>query len=62
MNFYFDVLPFVLRELRDHADSVFEDVHLLAMYYKWPEEDILALPRSRRLRYGAALRSPGNAA
>jgi hypothetical protein len=56
MNFYFDVMRFVLRELRDHAATIFEDVHLLAVYYKWPEEDILTLPRSRRLRYGAALR------
>jgi hypothetical protein len=52
----------VLRELRDHAATIFEDVHLLAVYYKWPEEDILALPRSRRLRYGAALRDQGSAA
>jgi hypothetical protein len=56
INFYFDVMPFVLREIRDHAATIFEDVHLLAVYYKWPEEDILALPRSRRLRYGDALR------
>ena len=62
MNFYFEVLPFVLHELRDHAGGIFEDVHLLAMYYKWPEKTILALPRGRRLRYGAALRCQGNAA
>ena len=62
MKFHFYVTPFVLRELRDHAATIFEDVHLLAVYYKWPEEDILALPRSRRLRYGAALRDQGSAA
>jgi hypothetical protein len=62
MEFYFDVTRFVLRELRDHAATIFEDVHLLAVYYKWPEEDILALPRSRRLRYGAALREQGSPA
>jgi hypothetical protein len=62
VSFHFDVMQFVLREVRDHAASIFEDVHLLAVYYKWPEEDILALPRSRRLRYGNALREQRSAA
>ena len=62
MNFYFDVHQFVLRELRDHAATVYDDVHLLAFYYKWPEEDILALPRSRRAHYAEALRGQGSAA
>lgn len=62
MNSYFDVQQFVLRELRDHAAMVFEDVHLLAYYYKWPEQDILALPRSRRTHYAEALRSQRSAA
>lgn len=56
MDFHFDVVQFVLREIRDHAGMIFEDVHLLAAHYKWPEEEILALPRSRRLRYCDALR------
>lgn len=56
MNFYFDVRQFVLRELRDHARTVLEDVHLLAFHYQWPEKDILALPRSRRLHYANTLR------
>lgn len=62
MNFYFDVQQFVLRELRDHAAMIFEDVHLLALHYKWPEENILALPRRRRELYAEALRSQGSAA
>jgi hypothetical protein len=62
MKFYFDVMPFVLREMRDHAATIFEDVHLLAVYYKWPEKNILSLPRSRRLRYGDALREQRSAA
>jgi len=62
MIFHFDVMRFVLREIRDHAATIFEDVHLLAVYYKWPEENILALPRSRRLRYGEALREHRSAA
>jgi hypothetical protein len=56
INFHFDVIQFVLREIRDHAASIFEDVHLLAAQYKWPEEEILGLPRSRRLRYCDTLR------
>lgn len=62
INLHFDVVQFVLREIRDHAATIFEDVHLLAAYYKWPEEDILSLPRKRRLRYGAALREQRSAA
>jgi hypothetical protein len=59
MNFYFDVQQFVLRELHEHAVAVFEDVHLLALYYKWQEADILNLPRTRRAYYAEALRSLG---
>lgn len=59
MRIYFDVRPFVLRELRDHAHSVYQDVHLLALHYKWPEENILALPQKRRRHYAAMLRSQG---
>jgi hypothetical protein len=55
MNADFDVLAYVLRELRDQAESIYRDVHLLAFHYKWPEESILALPRSRRLRYARML-------
>ena len=62
MNFYFDVRQFVLNELREHAATIFEDVHLLASYYKWREADILALPRSRRARYAEALRGRWGAA
>jgi hypothetical protein len=62
MTFHFEVMRFVLGEIRDHAVTIFEDVHLLAAYYKWLEDDILALPRSRRLRYGEALREHRGAA
>jgi hypothetical protein len=62
MNSYFEVRPFVLRELRDHASLVFEDVHLLAFYYKWPEADILGLPSNRRSLYAEALRNQRSAA
>ena len=55
-SIYFDVQDYVLRELRNQAACVYEDVHLLALHYKWSEESILALPRSRRLHYAMTLR------
>jgi hypothetical protein len=61
-SFYFDVHGFVLRELRNHAASVYQDVHLLALHYKWPEQQILEMPRSRRIQYAEMLRDQGVAA
>jgi hypothetical protein len=55
MRIYFDVQAYVLDELRKHGTSVYDDVHLLALYYKWSEKSILDLPRNRRLRYVASL-------
>jgi hypothetical protein len=55
---HFDVRSFVLQELRNHGASVYQDVHLLALHYKWPEDNILALPRNRRSYYAEMLRDP----
>ena len=33
------------------ADTLFNEVHALAMHYHWREQDILDLPRARRQRY-----------
>jgi hypothetical protein len=49
--FTFHPSRYVQKELRHEAEFVFEDVHILALVYHWPEEKILALPRSRRVRY-----------
>jgi hypothetical protein len=57
LSIHFDVLSFVLRELRDHAVSIYQDIHLLALHYKWPEEKILELPRKRRQHYAEMIRS-----
>jgi hypothetical protein len=62
ISIYFNVQSFVLRELRDHAAGIYQDIHLLALHYKWLEEDILALPRNRRMRYAEMVRSQGTAA
>lgn len=53
---YFDVQKYVLRELRDRASRIYEDVHLLAFHYRWSEESILLLPRNRRILYAEMLR------
>lgn len=53
---YFDPRQFTLRELRDQAVFIYEDTHLLAEHYHWPEAEILALPRDRRLRYAEMVR------
>jgi hypothetical protein len=47
----FDPLHFTLRELRDQASFVYEDVCSIAHHYHWSEADILALPSARRTRY-----------
>ncbi len=55
VNMYFDVLQFVLSELRDQAAYLYEEVHTLALHYHWSQAEILALPRSRRARYAELL-------
>ncbi len=62
IRFYFDVRSFVLGELRNHAGTVYQDVHLLAFHYKWPERQILELPSARRMHYVQMLREQGAAA
>lgn len=52
-----DVQLYCTAELRLVARSVFEDVHAIAASFHWPESEILALPRERRLRYAELARS-----
>lgn len=47
----FDPLSFVVRELRDRAALVYEDVCIIARHLHWSEAEILALPAARRSRY-----------
>jgi hypothetical protein len=56
---YFSVQAFVLRELRNRAVSILRDIHLLAWRYNWREEEILALPGSRRMLYAAMIAEGG---
>jgi hypothetical protein len=47
----FDPLQYTLRELRDRARWLYEDVAWIAHHYHWSEAEILALPAARRARY-----------
>jgi hypothetical protein len=48
---YFDALQFCLRELRDRAAFIYQDIDLLARRYHWSETDILSMPHVRRTNY-----------
>ncbi|HET9080132.1 MAG TPA: hypothetical protein VFO01_06410 [Trebonia sp.] len=52
----FDPVSYSLTELREAAAGLYEEVHLLASAFRWPEDAILALPRSRRARYAELIR------
>lgn len=47
----FDPLTYTLAELRNAFSGIHAEVHALAAAYGWPEDAILALPRTRRTRY-----------
>jgi hypothetical protein len=50
-----DARELCLAELRFLASSVFDDVHVIAAAYGWPETAILDLPSSRRTRYAGLI-------
>jgi hypothetical protein len=47
----FDPVQYTLRELRDQAAFIYEEVCSIAHHYHWSEAEILALPAARRARY-----------
>lgn len=47
----FDPLHYTLRELAAQAKYIYEDVCVIAAHMHWSEQEILALPTARRLRY-----------
>ncbi len=57
----FDARWFCLRELRDRAAFVYQDVDLLARRYHWSETEILAMPQARRAAYAELARQDGGA-
>jgi hypothetical protein len=50
-NAWFEARWYCLGELRQRSAYVYQDVDLLARRYHWSEEEILALPHSRRATY-----------
>ena len=58
---HFDPRRFCLRELRDRARFVYEDIDVLARRYHWSERAILALPTARRASYAELARQAGAA-
>jgi hypothetical protein len=56
MTVFFDPRRYCLRELRDRAGFLYQDVDILARRYHWAESDILALPHLRRTGYAEAAR------
>jgi len=54
---WFDPQQYVLRELREQAFFVYDDIHLIASQYHWTEAMILSLPRPRRMAYAERIRA-----
>jgi hypothetical protein len=46
-----DPVDLLARELRYGQDRLLAEIHVLAWYYHWSEDDVLSLPRTRRWRY-----------
>lgn len=46
-----DLPTFVTTEMRRNVRHLAREVHFVAWHYHWSEEEILALPRRKRLRY-----------
>jgi hypothetical protein len=56
---YFEARWFCLRELRQRAAFLYQEVDVLARRYHWSEADILALPPLRRAAYAELARAGG---
>ncbi len=53
---HFEARWFCLRELRDRAAFLYQDVDLLARRYHWSEAEILSMPQGRRAAYAELAR------
>ena len=56
---HFDARQFCLREFRDRAAFIYQDVDLLARRYHWSETEILTMPLVRRTNYAELARQEG---
>lgn len=53
----FDPRAFVLRELSDQAQFLWDDVHLIASQYHWSKDEILSLDRATRVQLAERVRA-----
>jgi hypothetical protein len=58
MTHYLDAMSLLARAVR-RGGGLFRQIDLLARTYGWSEDEILALPRARRLRYCAMVAEAG---
>ncbi len=47
----FDTAAFFRKELDQHVQYLYREVHLLALYYHWSEHEIMNMPPTKRRRY-----------
>ncbi len=47
----FDIGDYLFRELINHSQQLYHEVHVLALHYHWNERDILNMPRAKRQIY-----------
>lgn len=59
LTFDVDARELCMGDLRTLASRVFPDVHLLATSYGWSQDEILALPTSRRRAYAELISGRG---
>ena len=52
----FDARWYCLRELRERAAFIYQDVDILARRYHWSEMEILSMPHVRRAAYAELAR------
>jgi hypothetical protein len=50
-SFPFNMSQFFIDEMRGDLNQLYQEVHLLAFYYKWSESDILSMTRLKRQKY-----------
>ena len=50
-DFQFNITQWFIDKLELNLEEFYRQIHLIAFYYKWSEQDILALRRHRRIRY-----------
>jgi len=47
----FDIGDYFFRELMNHPQQLYREVHVLALHYHWNEREIMNMPRSKRQIY-----------